>query len=353
MKSRPDGSLRSRIVVDWGQRRERFDDAYSRWRDPSWRVVVLLAFLALPIVFAGIYAGVLLGRIGRVDVTMSGSPYGGTTYLLVGSDSRAFVHDKTAAKTYGTSIDVPGARADLILLIRVPDGGGKPTLMSVPRDLLVLDRDRGLLRIALSYLDGPQALVDTLCASLGVGVDHFTVLGFQGFADLIDDVGGISLTSDLLLRDLRLRLLIYPGTHQLDGGTALRYIRSRHMEDGNGTTWVPHDAEDDRGARARTVLSAFAAKVHLSPLDVDGTSRLLWDATSAVTVEQSADVFDLWNLSKAVRRVGDAPEVQLPVDAHDGPIPYADLRAGAGDALRPFTGNGSRCRAALPAALPT
>jgi len=316
-----------------------------------WKAALLVLFIA-PVILLVPYVALLWDRIDRVSVELTGSPRGGTTYLVIGTDSRAFVSNASEARAYGTKDSVPGARADLILAIRVPDGGGAPRLLSIPRDLLVLDEQLGLSRITLSYLGGPQGLIDTLCRSLGLGVDHLAIMDFEGFVELIDDVGGIELSLERGLYDASVSLLLFEGDLLLDGPTALRYLRARHLQEWDGTQWIPHDEGDDRSARARFVLEAFAHRARLSPFDPVDTHRLLWDAAGVMTIDDSAGIFDLEGLGSALRSVSSAPEARLPVAAHDGPIPWAELQPGASEALEPFMGGGSRCEAAFPIARP-
>jgi LCP family protein required for cell wall assembly len=306
--------------------------------------------LAVPALLAVPYVALLLDRIDRVAVELPGSPGRGTTYLVIGTDSREFVSNPSEARAYGTSDSVPGARADLILAIRRPADGGAPQLLSVPRDLLVLDSELGLSRITLSYLDGAQGVVDALCNSLGIGVDHLVIVDFGGFVELIDDVGGIDVTLDRMLFDPRVSLWLFPGTRHLDGPTALRYVRARNLLELDGQTWVPHDPADDRSARARVVLEAFAARAGLSPLRPIESHRLLWSTAGVLTIDESATIFDVEGLGNALRSIGTAPEARLPVVSHSGSIPWAELQPGAAEALAPFTSKASTCQAALPTA---
>jgi LCP family protein required for cell wall assembly len=323
------------------------------WREVAWGrhrwLVIAAGVLTIVACLLGAYVLVLVGRIQHVAVVLPGSRPGGTTYLIVGSDSREDLDTPDGRRVFGT---VRGARADILLLLRVPDDGGPSTLMSVPRDLLVLNepgRPLGLQRLALTWLESPQRTVDALCRSLGVGVDHLAILDLEGFAKVVDAVGGIDvMISDAPVRDATTGFnALFPVRVHLDGIGALQYVRSRHLEHYDGTSWVP--VANRRGDQAQQVIEQVGREAKLSPLHPLGTNAVLWAATGAVKVEAGAGVSDLRGLADAVRSVSAATRVELPVVNGDGPIPFAQLGAGASPALRAVGAGGPACS---PAELP-
>lgn len=157
-------------------------------------VFVLLVLVLVPLVFATL----LWTRLDRVDIRLPGSAAGGTTYLLLGSDTRsdtrAGIRSAADRQHFGDTHEVPGSDADLMLLLRVPDHGRRQ-LLSVPRDLLVFDAKHSLVRLGPTLNGGPQPVVDAICRSLGIGVDHVAIVGFlecrsQGYA-LALEVGSL------------------------------------------------------------------------------------------------------------------------------------------------------------------
>ncbi|MER2092546.1 MAG: LCP family protein, partial [Saccharopolyspora rectivirgula] len=59
----------------------------------------------------------------------------GTNWLLVGSDSRDGLDAERQAEL-GTG-GVAGRRTDTVVLVHIPEGDGKPTMVSLPRDSYV------------------------------------------------------------------------------------------------------------------------------------------------------------------------------------------------------------------------
>jgi len=281
-------------------------------------------------------------RIDRVDVRLPGSPSGGTTYLLVGSDSRSDVSSTADRASFGDAGAVPGQRADLILLLRVPNDGGVPRVLSVPRDLLVFVAPQALGRVGPTLNDGPQALADSICRTLGIGVDHLAVVRFLSFRGLVDMVGGVDVHLDHAERDTMLNFEYGAGEHHLDGMDALDYVRVRHLEQLRDGAWQPDpDGATSRGARARVVLTQIGARApSLSdPLEF---ARFAWKVSGAVTVDDSSGVGDLRRLEGALHSLDRSTNLELPVVFRDGTVPVAKLQADALSVLARFQPRASR-----------
>lgn len=83
---------------------------------------------------------------------------------------------------------------------------------------------------------GMSALRDTLEEGLGIQIDYYVLVDFAGFVDLVDAIGGVTITSRETM-DIRMSpakpgeedliLHITPGRHHLDGRSALVYVRNR------------------------------------------------------------------------------------------------------------------------------
>lgn len=83
---------------------------------------------------------------------------------------------------------------------------------------------------------GMAALRDSMSLALGVYIDYYVLVDFAGFVDLVDALGGVTITSRETM-DIRMSpakegeedyvLHITPGRHTLDGRSALVYVRNR------------------------------------------------------------------------------------------------------------------------------
>ena len=204
-------------------------------------------------------------KIDKVDAFPGGKRPGdqpGTTYLLVGSDSRAGLSG-AERKELGTG-GATGQRTDTIMLLHT--GSGPNLLVSVPRDSLVEVPGYGRTKInaAFSY-GGPKLLVQTIEDNTGIRVDHYVEIGFGGFVNVIDAVGGIEICPKQDMQDKLANLDIKKGCQGADGVTALGYARSRHTSS---------LGDIDRARHQREVVGAMGRKA-ISPWSVLNPVRYL------------------------------------------------------------------------------
>lgn len=175
--------------------------------------------------------------ISKVDAEPAGKrppDTAGTTYLLVGSDSRAGL-TKAQKANLGTG-SAAGQRTDTIILLDVPQSG--PTLLlSIPRDSYVDIPGQGQNKINAAYsIGGPDLLVHTVEKATKVRIDNYIEIGFAGFVDVVDSVGGITVCPKTSINDRKAgRLKLHKGCQHVDGRTALSYSRSRAFPNGDIT----------------------------------------------------------------------------------------------------------------------
>ncbi|MDF2815670.1 MAG: transcriptional regulator [Paenibacillus sp.] len=164
--------------------------------------------------------------------------------LLLGGDSRGLNKN-----------DVP--RSDSNLVISIDPVTKKAHLFSILRDTYVKIPGHGMDRFntALVY-GGPQLAMQTAGDLLGLSVQYYVFTDFQGFMELVDALGGIELDveKDMKYHDSsepEFDIDLKKGIQQMDGKTALQYVRFRH------------DAMSDftRTERQRKFLTAVANKM--------------------------------------------------------------------------------------------
>ena len=177
----------------------------------------------------------------------------GTTYLMVGSDSRAGLSKKERHEL-GTG-DAAGQRTDTIMLLHTGDGPN--LLMSIPRDSLVEIPGHGTTKINAAYAyGGAKLLTKTIELNTGIRVDQYVEIGLGGLAGVVDAVGGIQICPTFDMKDPLAKLDIKKGCQDADGQTALGYARSRHTD--------PRLGDITRVKHQREVVAAVGDKV-LSP----------------------------------------------------------------------------------------
>ncbi|MVU79780.1 LytR family transcriptional regulator [Nocardia sp. ET3-3] len=258
-----------------------------------WILSLLVVLLLIPVA-AAIYVDTHLTRIdalanyqGRVGDTP------GTNWLLVGSDSRSGLSKEQEQQlSTGDSSDVEGERTDTVMLVHIPKSG-RPTLVSIPRDSYVSIPGVGKDKINASFAaGGAQLLVKTVEGATGLHIDHYMQIGFGGFANMVDAVGGIDMCLDAPMNDPLAGINLPAGCQKLNGPEALGFVRSR----------ATPRADLDRMLNQRKFLNALLKKAS-SPATLANPFRswpLVSDLTAALKVDNGAHIWNLASLGNAL-----------------------------------------------------
>jgi LCP family protein required for cell wall assembly len=113
--------------------------------------------------------------------------------------------------------------------------------MSIPRDLYVDIPGASTGRINSTLLiEGPETLIATVRETFGIEINHYVVLDFYGFREVVDELGGVPVWFEYpsRSRDQTGLQIVEPGCHVLDGVDALRYVRTRDYEQFIDGSWV-------------------------------------------------------------------------------------------------------------------
>ncbi len=162
---------------------------------------------------------------------------------------------------------------DTIMVLSIDTASKRIALLSIPRDLYVSIPDiyvwtkiNSVYQIGLNLNEkksekGADVIKKTVEDITGLSIDYHVILNFEGFEKVIDALGGINIMNERDIYDPR-----YPGENysyetfelkkglqQLDGKTALKYVRERH-----------NDPEGDfgRAKRQQQVMQATKNKVY-------------------------------------------------------------------------------------------
>ncbi|WP_246239580.1 LCP family protein [Acrocarpospora corrugata] len=217
----------------------------------------------------------------------------GTDWLLVGSDSRAGLSAAERRKlATGKAV---GKRTDTMMLLHVPDGDGRPTLVSLPRDSYLPINGHGSDKLNAAYaFGGPKLLTRTVEEVTGIRVDHYMEIGFGGFVGIVDAIGGVEICVKQDIEDEKAGIDLKKGCQVMDGGTALGFVRTRK------TGAIP---DFDRTERQRQFFSAVVKKA-ASPgtlLNPFASVPLALSAAESVAVSPGTGVFDLLSLGLAMK----------------------------------------------------
>jgi polyisoprenyl-teichoic acid--peptidoglycan teichoic acid transferase len=180
-------------------------------------------------------------------------------FLLLGSD---------------TTNPSNAGRTDVMMIVSVNRTAGTVSLLSIPRDLWVYIPDFGMQRINTAYgrgehdenteTSGADLLEASILYNLGISIDYYARVDFNGFKQIVDNVGGVEISVDCTIQDWRLKspeldpqvedswevFTLPVGVHDMDGNLALWYVRSRRTS-----------SDFDRGRRQQDMMRALWRRV--------------------------------------------------------------------------------------------
>ena len=206
-------------------------------------VALVIAGLAVTAVVVSVNRAIdkEVARIPRVDVNTVPSPGGGANYLVVGSDSRAFVDSADEEVAFGDPSQESGKRSDTMMVVHVEAGTGQTLVVSFPRDLWVTIPGIGKNKINAAFNadlgGGPNSVIAALQENFQIAVNHYVEVDFQTFESMVDAVGRVPVYVDRpVVDDFTGFMAVESGCHQLNGVEALAWVRSRHLKYLNPTT---------------------------------------------------------------------------------------------------------------------
>src|SRR5690625_1517689 len=242
--------------------------------------------------------------------------------LLIGSDERSGDN-----ADYG---EAEGERPDTMLIASINVDNEAATLINLPRDLMVdlpeceaveeyegMSAHNGMINSAMTF-GGMGCQWKTVEQVTGVHLDHFVVMDFVGFKDMIDAIGGVEMCIPEPVDDPKAHLVLDAGLQVLDGEESLGFVRCRYGQGGGSDLSRIDRQQEVMGAMLRGVLGS----------DVMGKPVAITDCLGAVsdsiTTDEDLTVALMTSTAISVREV-DLDRVQF-VTAPNGQHPDDENR---------------------------
>lgn len=222
--------------------------------------------------------------------------------LAIGSDTREGANSVVGG-------DSPGL-ADTTMVMHLSADNTWAAGVSIPRDSMVQMPDcvgpngnivPGALRQfnAAYPIGGPVCVQRTVESLTGLRIDHFVVVDFVGFVDMVDAVGGVTVYIPEPISDPNSKIYFKAGCQTLDGKKALDYVRVRHGV-GNGS-------DTGRIERQQAFLTSLIQKVTSSGVLFNPIE--LYDFLDAVTKSVTTDtgigsIRSMASIAVRVRAIG-------------------------------------------------
>ncbi|WP_078909426.1 LCP family protein [Streptomyces virginiae] len=246
-----------------------------------------------------------------------------TTYLIVGSDSREGMSDEEKKKLHTGSAE--GKRTDSMMILAKCSSGN--TMISLPRDSDVeipsfVGSESGKkfpaqgrrVKLNAAYAeDGPELLVRTVEHNTGLRIDHYAEIGFAGFANIVDALGGVELDIEKGFKDEKSGADFQAGKQTLNGEQSLAFVRTRYAF-----------AESDlqRTKNQQKFLSALASQAATPSTIVNPFALypMLGAGLDTLIVDKDMGLWDMGQMFFAMKGVngGEGVSMNMPISGQRG-----------------------------------
>jgi LCP family protein required for cell wall assembly len=240
-----------------------------------WILIVAAAWLLLSFITFAISAQIQKGKLPQsAKDALEGGPdvLAGQNILILGGDRRG----QTQRNASGAEGQGP-PRADTIMVLHASLTSFRK--LSIPRDSYAEIPNCGVQKINASLAcntnstnGNPAVTIRTVENFLGIDINHIVIVDFDGFADFIDTLGGVTIDvpdtngakddSAVVCGDVDggkgqggVSLKLPAGETTLEGDKALAFARLRHNE------CDPSEDDRDRAERQQIVLNAIKGRL--------------------------------------------------------------------------------------------
>ncbi|MCW2935531.1 MAG: transcriptional regulator [Actinomycetia bacterium] len=218
-----------------------------------------------------------------------------------------------------TGLDAPGLvtdQSDTLMIIHIPASRQWAEVMSIPRDSWVpipsCMMGNGQMSsptqfkineaFAVGNLHGNHTATGAACTiktveqDTGIYIDHFIVVNFNGFRDMVAALGGVPECNPTAIDDPQSGLSLSAGWHLLTPNQALTYVRARYgLGDGSDL---------ERIGRQQVFMSSLISRARSKLFDPVAIYRFLDAATRSVTIDsQLGGISGLYGLEQGLHGI--------------------------------------------------
>jgi len=229
--------------------------------------------------------------------------------MVIGSDSRDGLN-----ASYGTGLVTD--QSDTLMVIHIPADRQWAEVMSIPRDSWVnipaCEMGDGQASgptqfkineaFAIGNLDGNHTNLGVACTvktveqDTGIYINHFIVVNFTGFENMVAALGGVYECNPTAIDDPNSDLHLSAGNHLLTPAEALGYVRARYsLGDGSDL---------ERIGRQQAFMSSLISRVRGELYNPLALYRFLDAFTKSLTIDtQLGGITGLYDLGQSLRAI--------------------------------------------------
>ncbi len=279
-----------------------------RWAAGLLAGFVLVAMVVVTVGYASVTSAFekinhqALGDLGARPQILTVGSERPMNILLIGSDTRV-----GGNASYGQA--VTGQRADVTMIVHLSADRTRASAVSIPRDSMVelpscpkpdgtWSSPHTQMFNAAFAIGGVTCTMRTVEKLTGIYLDHFVIVDFSGFKTMVDALGTVPICVPQDVHDVgKSNLVISAGRHEVDGETALAFVRNRTMGQGGDLGRVKRQQQ----FLATVINEASSRQVLTNPAKL---MRFLNAAASSLTTDDGLDRSTLVSLARTLHGIG-------------------------------------------------
>jgi len=316
-------------MIDFKQKiekEERYRYPLEEEPQPNKKTKRLFIYLGIFGVIALLFAGKILVSSKSSSEWFKNTFFSGLSHLVINPSTQLEGEENDRINILllgmGGENHDGGNLTDTIILLSLKPSTKQAAMISVPRDMVAPDKNGNWRKVnsVNAYAEkeeegsGGKAICDTLSTLLDEPIPYYIRADFEGFVNIIDEVGGVDVYVENTFDDYtypisgredaadyysRFQHLHFDkGWQKMDGATALKYARSRHSLGVEGSDFA-------RAKRQQIVLEAAKDKVlSRNTLTNPATlTKIIGQLESHIgTNLQISEMIKLWNMFKDIQK---------------------------------------------------
>lgn len=236
---------------------------------------------------------------------------------------------------------------DTLMIASFKPSTKEAAIFSLPRDMIVPISPGNYRKINAVYtigqnngIGGGEFVKQVISKTFNINIDYYAAVDFKGFVEMIDEIGGVDINVDKSFTDYQFptydekyqTVSFQSGWQKMDGITALRYARSRHGNNGEGSDFA-------RIKRQQKII--LAAKDKMTSFNTLINPKKITNLFSMFTKYTSTDL-EPWEAVKLVHLAKDLNTQKIitqSIDDRPGGYLKAGIALDGAYILQPTTGN--------------
>ncbi len=239
--------------------------------------------------------------------------------------------------------------SDTIIVASLKPSTKEVALLSIPRDLYVEIPEYGWRKInnanAFGYLENPdkggeQLLSTVLEEVLDQKIHYYASIDFSGFTKIINLLGGINIEVENSFYDYQYpdsnygyqTISFQAGQQKMDGDSALKYVRSRHGTNGEGSDFA-------RSRRQQQILTALKKKIFSVGTLINPNKIVEISETLGSHLKTDMEVWEVLRLANLLENIDTSKIVNRVLDTSTSGLLYSETTIDGAYILKPSAGD--------------